>query len=162
MNFFYLITDVTDVALEWAEWNVKSNPQISELIEIRKVDHEQGLTDQTTNNNESCRDISSNTEHPNQASFEISNKSYNGPPILVGVVKTGEKFDFCMCNPPFFETMEESGLNPNTSCGGTPAEMVCPGGEQAFVSRMIQDSIQLKQSFRYHTFRMIFCNLENA
>lgn len=153
---------MTDVALEWAEWNVKNNPHISELIEIRKVDFEQELTDQNTNNSESCTDISGNTEHPNQASFENSNKSYNGPPILVGVVKAGEKFDFCMCNPPFFETMEESGLNPNTSCGGTPAEMVCSGGEQAFVCRMIQDSIQLKQSFRYHPFRMIFCNPENA
>lgn len=118
---------MTDVALEWAEKNVKNNPQISDLIEIRKVDFDEELIDQNTDNAE----------------------SYRGPPILAGVVKIDEKFDFCMCNPPFFETMEESGLNPNTSCGGTPAEMVCPGGEQAFISRMIQDSCQLKQSFRY-------------
>ncbi|KAK3194415.1 hypothetical protein Dsin_025725 [Dipteronia sinensis] len=28
-----------------------------------------------------------------------------------------------MCNPPFFETMEEAELSPKTSCGGTPKEM---------------------------------------
>ncbi|KAL6494840.1 hypothetical protein OROGR_031640 [Orobanche gracilis] len=51
-------------------------------------------------------------------------KRYNVPPVLFGVVKDGESFDFCMCNPPFFETMDEAGLNPKTSCGGTPEEML--------------------------------------
>ncbi|KAL3349503.1 hypothetical protein AABB24_022563 [Solanum stoloniferum] len=78
-------------------------------------------------------------------------KGYGGPPILVGVVKDGEKFDFCMCNPPFFETIEEAGLNPKTSCGGTVQEMVCPGGESAFITRIIEDSVQLRQSFRWYT-----------
>lgn len=78
-----------------------------------------------------------------------ADKSYNGPPVLHGVVKDGEKFDFCMCNPPFFETLEAAGLNPKTSCGGTPEEMVCPGGERAFISRIIEDSVLLQQSFRY-------------
>jgi hypothetical protein len=45
-----------------------------------------------------------------------------GPPVLLGVVRDSEKFDFCMCNPPFFESMEEAGLNPKTSSGGTPEE----------------------------------------
>lgn len=147
---------MTDVALQWAEKNVKNNPQISELIEIRKVDFEKELTDEKANGGEICTDISQHMEHLTPSSFEThsdAKNSYQGPPILVGVVKAGEKFDFCMCNPPFFETMEEAGLNPNTSCGGTPAEMVCAGGEQAFISRIIQDSIQLKQTFRYYTFR---------
>ena len=50
--------------------------------------------------------------------------------------------------PPFFETMEEAGLNPKTSFGGTPEEMVCPGGEKAFITRIIEDSAVLKESFR--------------
>ncbi|KAK3028471.1 LOW QUALITY PROTEIN: hypothetical protein RJ639_040040 [Escallonia herrerae] len=29
--------------------------------------------------------------------------------------------------------------------------MVCPGGEHAFISRIIEDSVQLKQSFRWYT-----------
>ena len=124
---------MTDVALEWAERNVNNNPQISNLIEIRKVDFEEQLTNKNEN----------------------TSKDYHGPPILSGVVKIGERFDFCMCNPPFFETLEEAGLNPNTSCGGTLAEMVCPGGEQAFISRIIEDSVQLQDSFRYYKFKTL-------
>uniref|UniRef100_A0A1D1ZJ42 Methyltransferase-like protein 16 n=2 Tax=Anthurium amnicola TaxID=1678845 RepID=A0A1D1ZJ42_9ARAE len=76
---------------------------------------------------------------------------YRGPPILVGVVREGEEYDFCMCNPPFFESIEEAGLNPKTSCGGTHQEMVCPGGERAFISRIIEDSLVLKYCFRWFT-----------
>ncbi|KAK8618896.1 hypothetical protein V6N13_132873 [Hibiscus sabdariffa] len=79
-------------------------------------------------------------------------KSYNGPAILIDVVRDGETFDFCMCNPPFSESIEEAGLNPpKTSCGGTYEEMVCPGGEKAFITRIIEDSAVLKQSFRWYT-----------
>ncbi|KAK8475472.1 hypothetical protein V6N12_000272 [Hibiscus sabdariffa] len=56
-----------------------------------------------------------------------------------------------MCNPPFFESIEEAGLNPKTSCGGTYEEMVCPGGEKAFITRIIEDSAVLQQSFRWYT-----------
>lgn len=79
-------------------------------------------------------------------------KNYHGPPILVGVVRDDEKFDFCMCNPPFFESLEEAGLNPKTACGGTSEEMVCSGGEKAFITRIIEDSTQLKHNFRYSFF----------
>ncbi|CAN7136578.1 unnamed protein product [Brassica rapa subsp. narinosa] len=115
-------SDITDVALEWAEKNVQSNPHVSDLIEIRH-----------------SRIIPSEDD---------DNKSYM---VLVGLVKESETFDFCMCNPPFFETFEEAGLNPKTSCGGTHEEMVCVGGEQAFVSRIIQDSAVLRERFRWYT-----------
>jgi hypothetical protein len=68
--------------------------------------------------------------------------------ILVGVVKEGEKFDFCMCNPPFFTSMAEANANPRTACGGTEAEMVYPGGEEVFVARMIEDSATLKHKIQ--------------
>lgn len=148
--------------MEWAERNVKSNPHISELIEIRKVDNVKAIFDDKDmhsghgSENEGTEDLaktrvakigpaklSSPELHP------MVEKNNHGSPVLVGVVKAEEKFDFCMCNPPFFETMEEAGLNPKTSCGGTPEEMVCPGGEKAFITQIIEDSVQLKQSFRY-------------
>ncbi|KAK3194506.1 hypothetical protein Dsin_025816 [Dipteronia sinensis] len=72
---------------------------------------------------------------------------YHGPPVFLGAVRDGEEFDFCMCNPPFFETMEEAKLSPKTSYGRTPKEMVCPHGEKAFISRIIEDSVALKQNF---------------
>lgn len=153
--------DVTDVALEWAEKNVKSNPHVSELIEIRKVDDTSDnlsteLHDSVAVDSE-CKifnEMGGREVGPPLPSFLLKEavhleKQYHGPPILLGVVKDGEEFDFCMCNPPFFESMDEAGLNPKTSCGGTSQEMVCPGGERAFISRMIEDSIVLKQTFRY-------------
>ena len=66
----------------------------------------------------------------------------------LGVVRDGQKFDFYMCNPPFFEAMEETGLNPKTSFAGTPKEMVCPGGEKAFITHIIEDNVVLKESSR--------------
>lgn len=32
-----------------------------------------------------------------------------------------------MCNPPFFESIEQSNMNPKTAYGGTLQEMVYPG-----------------------------------
>lgn len=50
--------------------------------------------------------------------------------------------DFCICNPPFFEHTGQAFQNPDTSLGGTAAEMACRGGEAAFVGRLIEESAQ--------------------
>ncbi|KAH0731549.1 hypothetical protein KY289_002737 [Solanum tuberosum] len=165
LGWKFVGSDFTDVALEWAEKNVKSNPHISELIEIRRVNLENPASSSEELNDEpgkygQCTDA----DFDNGKAVVIGpsppahlqmhsgiGKGYGGPLILVGVVKDEEKFDFCMCNPPFFETIEEAGLNPKTSCGGTVQEMVCPGGESAFITRIIEDSVQLRQSFRWYT-----------
>lgn len=161
LGWRFVGSDVTEVALEWAEKNVKNNPHISGLIEIRKVDNSEEVVREQLQIGD-IRDCESNICNLDGTSIGTSvscpaelrsgvKMSYEGPPILVGVVKDEEKFDFCMCNPPFFETMEEAGLNPKTACGGTSEEMVCPGGEQAFVTRIIDDSVKLKQTFRWYT-----------
>ncbi|KAL3020029.1 hypothetical protein AAZX31_05G122800 [Glycine max] len=150
-------SDVTDVAIEWAERNVNSNPHISQLIEIRKVQDnasapcvevEESVTgDRIT----LCRSTDVEVAPLPLDLHSCKNRNYHGPPILVGVVRGDENFDFCMCNPPFFESLEEAGLNPKTSCGGTSREMVCPGGERAFITRIIEDSTQLTEQFRWFT-----------
>lgn len=38
--------------------------------------------------------------------------------ILLPAVHNGECFSFCMCNPPFFETLQEAGRNPHTAYAG--------------------------------------------
>lgn len=107
------------------------------------------MTDKEELRNREMSDVQSNADSNNVISVDIQPlQSYHGPPVLLGVVQEGEQFDFCMCNPPFFESIAEAGLNPRTACGGTPEEMVCPGGEQAFISRIISDSVKLKHSFR--------------
>lgn len=163
LGWSFVGTDMMDVALEWAERNIKTNPQISELIEIRKVNTYMDAVLGEDSSKEDLQCYGSKTNPSNSIGSEsapvpssrrddaVEENSYSGPPILFGVVRDGETFDFCMCNPPFFESMEEAGLNPKTSCGGTPQEMVCPGGEKAFITRIIEDSVRLKQSFRWYT-----------
>lgn len=142
-----MYADFTAVALEWAEKNVKSNPHISDLIEIRdsKVLPQSSSVPESELTIHEEAEISATVQSINLVD---DNQTYTEPAVLLGVVKENETFDFCMSNPPFFETFEESGLNPKTSCGGTPEEMVCNGGEQAFVSRIIEDSTVLRQRFR--------------
>lgn len=154
LGWSFVGSDVTDVALEWAQRNVKNNPHLLELIEIRKA----GDVLEREEDNHSGEVVTNSEENTHEDSFNgqvgmlpSEEKSYQGPPVLVGVVRDGEKFHFCMCNPPFFESMTKAGLNPRTSCGGTYDEMVCPGGELAFITRIIEDSVLLKQSFQWFT-----------
>uniref|UniRef100_A0A1J3EL50 U6 small nuclear RNA (adenine-(43)-N(6))-methyltransferase n=1 Tax=Noccaea caerulescens TaxID=107243 RepID=A0A1J3EL50_NOCCA len=140
-------SDVTLVALEWAEKNVQSNPHILDLIEIRDSKILPHCSCSCSSESHVPEVINNESEkHSTEAGFSSTEAA-----VLVGVVKEDETFDFCMSNPPFFETFEEAGLNPKTSCGGTPEEMVCNGGEQAFVTRIIQDSTVLRQRFRWYT-----------
>ncbi|KAK6159572.1 hypothetical protein DH2020_006886 [Rehmannia glutinosa] len=157
LGWKFVGSDITDIAIEWANRNVNSNPHISDLIEIRRVDAEGTMYNVEELHNEGRFDSNSTNARDDGRASTVPEphlgvkKSYNGPPILLGVVKDGESFDFCMCNPPFFETMEEAGLNPKTACGGTPEEMVCCGGEHAFITRIIEDSAKLKHTFRWYT-----------
>jgi 23S rRNA A1618 N6-methylase RlmF len=232
-------TDITTVALEWAKWNLESNPHVSALIEVRNavlddrtnqianelndgvdnalppsadnaplllvdnapppsVDNsfpasvDNALTasgdDALPPSPESALPASAdnalpasvgNALPPSMDESEVEEPhglqpleskvhtdelmiSSMEPPgnsvpaerslgVLVGVVSENERFDFCMCNPPFFASMEEAGLNPRTACGGTEVEMVCPGGEEAFVARIIEDSVQLKHTIHWFT-----------
>lgn len=154
---------MTDVALEWAKRNVENNPHFSELIEIRRAESAKEslskgnadgdqLVDSRNNiilNGDDCGKDGS--VPPSSLDMKLGEKHNQcRTPVLLGVVKDGESFEFCMCNPPFFGSMGEAGLNPKTSCGGTPEEMVFPGGELAFITRIIEDSVILKQTFRYY------------
>ena len=80
--------------------------------------------------------------------------------ILHGVIDATARFDLTMCNPPFHESPSEalagtrrkwrnlaktptSGRPPAGDAlnfGGQAAELWCPGGELAFVRRMIDES----------------------
>ena len=52
-----------------------------------------------------------------------------------------------MTNPPFYSSQTEldnlakqKSRPPNSACTGAPVEMVCPGGEVAFVTQLIEES----------------------
>ncbi|RRT66270.1 hypothetical protein B296_00032289 [Ensete ventricosum] len=144
-----LVVDVTDAALEWARKNVESNPHLSELIEIRNANGFLCSSEVKIKSGKIIEgELSAEEKEAESLEPKLEMSSFTEPHVLVGVVKDDEKFDFCMCNPPFFESINEAGLNPKTSCGGTPEEMVYPGGEQAFVTQIINDSVVLRNSFR--------------
>ena len=74
------------------------------------------------------------------------------------MVLTVDSIDFSMCNPPFYESKAEMLTSaaakqhpPFTACTGSETEMVTPGGEVAFVSRMIKESLDLQDRVQWYT-----------
>ncbi|KAI3618076.1 duf890 domain protein [Moniliophthora roreri] len=70
-------------------------------------------------------------------------------PILAPLFtsSTSQRFAFTMCNPPFYASHEEmlhsaeaKELAPNAVCTGAPTELLTPGGEIAFITKMIHES----------------------
>ena len=63
-----------------------------------------------------------------------------------------------MCNPPFYSSASEllasaaaKSRPPHSACTGAEIEMVAPGGEVSFVSRMIDESLVLKEQVQWYT-----------
>lgn len=93
--------------------------------------------------------------------------------VFHGVMQQDETFDLTLCNPPFHASLEEAStgtrrkwqnlgkvrgrhrLQANAGVlnfGGQSAELYCDGGEEAFVSRMINESKQFStQCFWFST-----------
>ncbi|KAN0126494.1 Protein of unknown function (DUF890) domain containing protein [Russula decolorans] len=79
--------------------------------------------------------------------------------ILLPLLKdTATSFDFSLCNPPFYASTEESTQSaaakeflPNAICTGADVEMITPGGEETFVSKMVDESITLGKRCRWYT-----------
>jgi len=71
-----------------------------------------------------------------------------------GAINAGELYDLTLCNPPFHASSAEAEAgtrrkwqnlgkqvhSPQLNFGGQSAELVCPGGEEAFISAMIAES----------------------
>lgn len=79
--------------------------------------------------------------------------------VFQGIVRPNETFDLTLCNPPFHASKDEASAGtrrkwqnlgkgrtqdqaPALNFGGQGAELHCAGGEEAFVSRMISESVQ--------------------
>ncbi|OBT43471.1 hypothetical protein VE00_06156 [Pseudogymnoascus sp. WSF 3629] len=69
-----------------------------------------------------------------------------------------DTIDFTLTNPPFFTSPSDllasatlKSRPPSSVCTGAPSEMVTPGGETAFVGRMIAESVPLGQRVRWFT-----------
>ncbi|KAJ7599347.1 S-adenosyl-L-methionine dependent methyltransferase [Mycena floridula] len=81
----------------------------------------------------------------------------NGP-IFTPLVEGPRSYHFSMCNPPFYANAEEvaqsaesKALEPNAVCTGASVEMITPGGESAFVRRMVEESLVHRTRCRWYT-----------
>ncbi|KAL1608535.1 hypothetical protein SLS60_003477 [Paraconiothyrium brasiliense] len=68
--------------------------------------------------------------------------------------------DFTICNPPFFSdetdmrqslSGEGKSVKPNAVCTGSANEMVCRGGDLGFVTRMVEESLVLRERVTWYT-----------
>lgn len=86
--------------------------------------------------------------------------------IFKGVIHDNDQFLFSICNPPFHSSKQEAlrgnqrknrNLSKNNKAkthlnfGGQSNELWCEGGEEGFISRMIQESIQYKTQVMWFT-----------
>jgi 23S rRNA (adenine1618-N6)-methyltransferase len=86
--------------------------------------------------------------------------------IFKDIIKPGEFFDATLCNPPFHTSLAEAqagtarkltnlGLKKSgkqtLNFGGQNAELWSPGGEEAFVKKMISESVEFKEQCLWFT-----------
>ncbi|KAF2623255.1 hypothetical protein BU25DRAFT_180538 [Macroventuria anomochaeta] len=71
-----------------------------------------------------------------------------------------QQLDFTLCNPPFFTDsteMERSlsgtgkATGPNAICTGSSNEMVCSGGDLGFVTRIVEESLVLRDKVTWYS-----------
>lgn len=79
-------------------------------------------------------------------------------PLLPLDIMGLENIDFSMCNPPFYESTAEMLASAKakqrpafTACTGSETEMVTEGGEVAFVSKIIDESLILCHRVQWYT-----------
>ena len=72
--------------------------------------------------------------------------------IFNGVVNSTDQFDVSICNPPFFETAEQAlkwnqkkWKTQSAERIGTNSELIYDGGEKAFISNMVKESIEFQK-----------------
>lgn len=131
-NWSFVATDIDPVSIKVAEQIIKA--------------------DKTLNRNISCR-LQQNSEH-----------------IFKGIIKEDEFYHLSLCNPPFHKSLAEASqgtmrkwknLNKAPSLtkskektlnfGGQKAELWCPGGELAFIGKMIKESKAYKKQVLWFT-----------
>ncbi|CAI7888221.1 unnamed protein product [Closterium sp. NIES-54] len=141
----------TEGALQGAQANRARNPHLAPLIDIRRAG---GGGDAREGGHSLGEDGSVKGDGVHGVHAMHADGGVHGAHGADGERLSGagrEVFDACMCNPPFFESLQQAGANPRTACGGTAAEMVCAGGELAFIRRIVHDSCALRTRIRWYT-----------
>lgn len=97
--------------------------------------------------------------------IRVVTRSPDDPLVFTGD-DPSSSLDFTMCNPPFYASTDEMTASasakkqpPHSACTGAPVEMVyaarddddVPGGEIAFVGRILDESAALQDRVRWYT-----------
>ncbi|EEQ31252.1 DUF890 domain-containing protein [Microsporum canis CBS 113480] len=93
-----------------------------------------------------------------QSRIQVVESTPDGPLIPLDGRIPLKLLDFTMCNPPFYESREEmlqlaeeKQHEPLSVCTGAETEMITPGGEVAFVNKMIEESLRLREAVKWYT-----------
>ncbi|KIM74416.1 hypothetical protein PILCRDRAFT_80092, partial [Piloderma croceum F 1598] len=91
-----------------------------------------------------------------QHRIDILRVEADGPIFAPLSENSNTSFDFTMCNPPFYSSAEDIAqsaeskeFGPNSA--SADVEMLTPGGESAFVRRMILESIKFRTRCLWYT-----------
>lgn len=97
-----------------------------------------------------------------EAKIELRQQKSAGA-ILKGIINPGELIDLTLCNPPFHRSAEAAaegsqrklrnlGIKEKAlNFGGKSNELWCPGGEEAFIGTMIEESRALAKNCLWFT-----------
>lgn len=90
--------------------------------------------------------------------IRIVAKAKEDPCLLPLNHSSTDRADFAMTNPPFYESeadlarsAKKKARPPNSACTGAPVEMVVEGGEVAFVGRLLEESLLLRDRVQWYT-----------
>ena len=107
--------------------------------------------------------VSNNTALQNHITFRHQKHPKNS---FKGIVDSNEKIEVTICNPPFHTSIEDAikgtkrkitnltgktEINPTLNFAGTHHELVCDGGEYAFITNMIYESKHLSKNCFWFT-----------
>ncbi len=106
--------------------------------------------------------VNSNSNLTNNVEVRLQPSPDN---IFRNIIRTDEKFDFTICNPPFHGSAQEAaeksnrklhnlglskGKKATLNFGGQSNELWCKGGEEAFLRRMVEQCAEIsKQCFLF-------------
>jgi len=121
-NWQFVGSEVDSQAIKWADKLIKANPNLKDAIELR---------------------------------MQPSKRN-----IFKNIIQEGELFDMTLCNPPFHSSKEEATkgtirkiknlknevpLKPVLNFGGVNNELWCEGGELAYITNMIYESVHFQK-----------------
>lgn len=119
-----------------------------------------GLESNTDSAEHACRNVANN----NLDTFVTVLQQPKESVIFEGLCSLGSftSADFCMCNPPFFNSQDQQVITsqnnrtghrpqPKNHFTGASDELMAPGGECQFVQHIINESCGLRQRIRVYT-----------